>query len=92
MYSTSDVDLNRLKKKSNRSHCLQKVYALYTYSLDVTVHQACDDTEWRCDNGQCISGSDYQDMKPDCLDQSDESGEGKISDTHNTSTLHVKTQ
>ena len=34
----------------------------------------CRVTEWRCDNGQCISVGDRCDGRRDCSDNSDELG------------------
>ncbi|MBZ3890944.1 Prolow-density lipoprotein receptor-related protein 1, partial [Sciurus carolinensis] len=43
-------------------------------SLQPKIHEKCSPSEFRCENGQCISYSLHCDGNQDCLDHSDEEG------------------
>lgn len=40
--------------------------------LHITAGTSCEDAQFRCDNGQCISSSYKCDSVADCIDGSDE--------------------
>lgn len=43
-----------------------------TLSISLTDHPRCEETEWRCNSGQCILQTKMCDLIPDCEDGSDE--------------------
>lgn len=43
-----------------------------TISTQSPIRKECSESQWQCDNGECINIDFYCDKHPDCIDQSDE--------------------